>query len=160
MQAASKQCILLISISQMYPLGALALHLQSPWRSLCSGPTTVWISDLVSLKGELPFLHFICLWELKCCALVSNFFLSVHLALLPFLMTVIRNPAVTSSHHCHQQPDTPSPLEGATKPCQWLGFSHLAHFTCSQTDLHKQILEIITLKTKAAETGGRTSHTP
>lgn len=98
--------------------------------------TTVWISDLVSKKGGLPFLHFICLWELKCCALVSNFFLPIHLALLSFLIKAIRKRAVTSNHCSHKQPDTLSPLEGATKPFKWFGCSHLAYFTCSQIDLH------------------------
>lgn len=88
------------------------------------------------LRKVVSLLHFICLWELKCCVLVSDFFLPIHLALLSFLITVIRKPAVTSNHYSHKQPDTLSPLEGATKPFKWFGFSHLAYFTCSQIDLH------------------------
>lgn len=71
-------------------MGALASHFQSICRSHSNGSTTVRISDLVSKKGGLPFLHFICLWELKCSVLVSDFFLPIHLALLSFLTTVIR----------------------------------------------------------------------
>lgn len=87
-------------------------------------PTTVWISDLVSRKGALPFLYpsFVCE---SSGVLFSLFFLPIHLALLSFLTTAISKPAVTSNHCSHGQPDTLSSLEGATKPFKWSGFSHL-----------------------------------